>query len=133
MNHVYPAVKAIVQRGERFLVIKQKISDMDTWDLPGGKVDYGESPYDALVREVKEEVNLSVKILRPIGFFWFFREDKNQVICTTFLCSADGEIDLTKNPTNENIIEYKWVRKDEFLSDEYVVSHNSIKKLLDLL
>ncbi|MFP4514734.1 MAG: NUDIX hydrolase [Parcubacteria group bacterium] len=133
MNRVYPAVKAIIQRGERFLVIKQKISDMDTWDLPGGKVDYGESPYDTLVREVKEEVNLSVKILRPIGFFWFFRQDKGQVICTTFLCSADDEIDLTKNPTGENIIEYKWVTKDEFFSDKYVVSHNSIKKLLDLL
>ena len=57
MNRVYPAVKAIIQRGEKFLVIKQEFADKTVWDLPGGKVDFGESPYDTLVREVNEEIH----------------------------------------------------------------------------
>ena len=34
----------------------------DTWELPGGKVDEGESFDDALVREIKEETNLDCKV-----------------------------------------------------------------------
>ncbi len=134
MNKVYPAVKAIIQRGEKFLIIKQELLNKIVWDLPGGKVDYGESPYDTLVREVKEEIHLSVNIIKPIGFFWFFRQDKDQVVCTTFLCTADNyNINLSKNPADENITEYRWVTKDEFLGDDYEVGHNSIKKLFALL
>lgn len=133
MNRVHPAVKAIIQRGEKFLVIKQELPDKVVWDFPGGKVDYGESPYDTLIREVKEEIHLSINIIKPLGFFWFFRQDKDQVVCTTFLCTADGEIDLTKNPADENITEFKWITKDEFLSDAYTVSHDSMKKLFALL
>ncbi|MFA6184282.1 MAG: NUDIX hydrolase [Parcubacteria group bacterium] len=133
MNRVYPAVKAIIQRGEKFLVIKQEFADKIVWDLPGGKVDFGESPYDTLVREVNEEIHLSINIVKPLGFFWFFRNDGDQVVCTTFLCTADGEIDITKNPADENITEFKWVTKNEFLGAEYTVGHESVKQLFTLL
>ena len=134
MNRVFPAVKAIIQNGEKFLVIKQAFAGKTVWDLPGGRVDYGESPYDTLVREVMEETHLSINIVKPIGFFWFFRFDGDQVVCTTFLCNADNyEIDITKNPADENITEFRWVTKDEFLSDEYTVSDDSMKKLFALL
>jgi len=135
MNNIYSAVKAIIQQGEKFLVIKQKINDQTFWDFPGGRIEYGESPYDTLIREVKEEVGLSINIIKPIGMFWFFRLiDEGQVMATTFLCSADNyDIDLTKNPADENILEYRWVTKDEFLNDTYHVSHDSMKKLFKLL
>ena len=31
------------------------------WEFPGGKLEAGESPEDALFREIKEEVNLSIQ------------------------------------------------------------------------
>lgn len=134
MNRVFPAVKAIIQQGEKFLVIKQEFANKIVWDLPGGKVDFGESPYDTLVREVYEEVCLSINIIKPLGFFWFFRDDGNQVVCTTFLCTADDyKISIANNPADENITEYTWVTKDEFLGDTYKVGHESLKKLFALL
>lgn len=134
MNNIFSAVKAIIQKDNKFLIVKQEVSGHIFWDFPGGRVEYGESPYDTLFREVQEEVSLKVKILKPLGLCWFFRLDGNQVICNTFLCEAENmNIDITKNPAIENISEYKWVTKEEFASDEYVVSHESMKDIVKLI
>ncbi len=134
MKKLYPAVKAIIQRNEKFLIIKQEFNNSVVWDFPGGKVDFGENPCNTLTREVMEEINLSVEILKPLGLFWFFRHDGDQVICTTFLCKAkNNNIDITKNPADENITEYRWVTKDEFLSDKFTVGHESMKQLFSAL
>lgn len=40
------------------------------WELPGGKVDPGESDEDALVRECHEELAIKVRLHRRIGTDW---------------------------------------------------------------
>ncbi|TDB81854.1 (deoxy)nucleoside triphosphate pyrophosphohydrolase [Actinomadura sp. KC216] len=40
------------------------------WELPGGKVDPGESDEDALVRECHEELAVKVRLTRRIGTDW---------------------------------------------------------------
>jgi 8-oxo-dGTP diphosphatase len=40
------------------------------WELPGGKVDPGESDEDALVRECHEELAIKVRLHRRIGADW---------------------------------------------------------------
>ncbi|NMC35970.1 NUDIX hydrolase [Candidatus Beckwithbacteria bacterium] len=132
MQQIYPAVKAIILHNHKFLIIRQIVAGQEVWDLPGGKVDYGESPYDTLFREVKEELDMEVIIVKPVGLWWFFRlGDAVQIICSTFLCKPKNtKIDLAKNPAQENIAEYRWVSKKDFLSSKYKTGHKSLKQLI---
>ncbi|MFH1560977.1 MAG: NUDIX hydrolase [Patescibacteria group bacterium] len=130
MKQVFPAVKAVILNKGKFLIIKQNINQ--SWDLPGGKIEHGETPKETLFREVKEETCLDIEIVECLGMWWFFRTvDGNQVVCTTFLCSPKTDnVDISKNPTSEGIEEFKWVTKDEFLGDGYTPVHQSLKDLV---
>lgn len=118
MQKVFAATKAIIVKNNKFLIIKEIINEKTIWDLPGGEIEYGESPHETVKREVYEEIGLEVEITGLAGIYWFFKEaDKKQVVCNTFLCKPKNtKIDLTKNPAkDENILEYKWITPDEFL------------------
>lgn len=133
MSKVFSASKALIVKDNKFLIIKTVIDDYFDWCLPGGKVDFNETPYETLKREVKEEINIEIKTEKVIGIYWFFRKiDGNQVNCTTFLCKPlNTEIDLTQNPCAENIKEYKWITKEEFLNGDYPVPDKSLKDMIN--
>ncbi len=54
----------IIYRGGRVLVGQRRAGDRHPykWEFPGGKVEYGESPQDALVRELSEELQIDATI-----------------------------------------------------------------------
>jgi len=58
-------VRAIIQDDDRILVCKRK--DKDYYFFPGGHIDFGEDAKSALLRELKEELNISIKKLSFIG------------------------------------------------------------------
>ena len=63
-----PGVSAIVRDdAERVLFIRR--ADDGRWGLPAGGVDPGESPAEAVVREVREETGLTVRVARVAGVF----------------------------------------------------------------
>ncbi|MDP3997802.1 MAG: NUDIX hydrolase [bacterium] len=133
---ILPAVHALIFDDDKFLLIKQIINmdegELIFWDVPGGKVQHSESPYDALHREVKEETNLDVEIQAPLGMWYFYRvKDSNQIISTLFRCHPlHMNIDLTANPTNERIEEYVWINKQEYMTGQYQPSHPSLFNLI---
>ena len=52
---------AIVENGQ-ILMVRQKYRDSVIWTLPGGSIEPGETPWQAVIREVKEEVNVDTVI-----------------------------------------------------------------------
>jgi 8-oxo-dGTP diphosphatase len=132
MSNVRAAMKAVIVKEGKFLVMKHLLPDgSDWWDVVGGKVDFGESPFDTLHREVREEVGMEIDVIHPLGVWWFItKSGDTEIVCNTFLCSPKNtDVDLSKNPGAENIQEYKWVTKEEFLTDEYP-STPSLKELI---
>jgi 8-oxo-dGTP diphosphatase len=63
-------VAAVIERSDRRLLIGQRRRG-DTsplkWEFPGGKVESGETPEDALARELKEELGVVLTKCAPIG------------------------------------------------------------------
>jgi 8-oxo-dGTP pyrophosphatase MutT (NUDIX family) len=63
-----PSVVAVV-RDARGRVLLQQRTKSGKWNLPGGSIDPGEAPADAVVREVREETGLDVAPERVAGVF----------------------------------------------------------------
>lgn len=51
---------------------------MDLWNLPGGLVEDAESPWDAAVREVREEVGVDAEVVRLTGLYW--KPDQDELV-----------------------------------------------------
>jgi len=67
--------------------------DYDLWNLPGGGVKKGESPWEGVIREVKEEVCLDVEVVRLQGVY--SKPEKGDVVFC-FICKpVGGNIALT--------------------------------------
>ena len=58
-------VAAIIVRGDTVLATQRGYGEFEGWwEFPGGKVDAGETPEEALVREIHEEMNAAIVVER---------------------------------------------------------------------
>lgn len=72
--HNYLRVAAVIENENKFLMILDKKHDF--WKFPGGKVMVGESIFDALKREVKEEIGIEINPLKLLGMGEFLSKDE---------------------------------------------------------
>ncbi len=64
------AVGGVVFRGPEVLLIKRGKPPFEgQWSIPGGGLDYGEAVRDGLLREIREETGLKIKILGLLDVF----------------------------------------------------------------
>ena len=62
-------VAGILCRGQVLLAQRREGKPLaGLWEFPGGKVEQGEFPEDALLRELKEELNITVTEIAPLPF-----------------------------------------------------------------
>jgi len=63
MNESQKVTAAILRKDGKILIAKRQIGDAfeGKWEFPGGKIEEGETPEEALIREVKEELDINLK------------------------------------------------------------------------
>lgn len=109
------ALKAIIYKNDKILVLKRSCEEdvyAELWDIPGGKIEYGEKTTDGIKREVFEETGLDVEIeFRPWSLWSFMTPAKErQTVGITLLAKyLGGEVKLSSEHT-----EYKWIDPAEF-------------------
>ncbi len=106
------------EKGQIFLA-KRKQDDFmgGIYEIPGGKANKGENIYDTLVREIKEETNLTIKkVTSYIGQFDYLSSSCKK--CRQFNFKVEvtgGPVLLTEHDT------YKWINLEE-VNDESNIS-----------
>ncbi len=85
------SVKGVVERDGRFVLLK---NERDEWELPGGKLEPGETIEDCLVREIEEELNLSTSVGRPLNNWVYFVNGVHVLIITYALQILDGAAEM---------------------------------------
>jgi ADP-ribose pyrophosphatase YjhB (NUDIX family) len=67
-NPVPAAIALIVRRGRVLLTLRARPPFAQTWDLPGGFLEEGETPEAGLRRELREELGMRVRRARLAGY-----------------------------------------------------------------
>ncbi len=71
-------VVAFILHNSQLLIVKRpenKKMFPSHYELPGGRVEFGEEPSEALKREIKEELDVNIDILHPFHSFQFFPKE----------------------------------------------------------
>ena len=56
-------VAAIIRKGDKIFATQRGYGDFkDGWEFPGGKIEPGETPQEALAREIKEELSANITV-----------------------------------------------------------------------
>ena len=87
MKNPWDGVKGIVRKNDHILVLVKQNGKLD---LPGGRVENGETVQFALQREIKEETGLKVEIHDPVEEWSFYKTPDLLIKGITLECSYIG-------------------------------------------
>jgi 8-oxo-dGTP diphosphatase len=111
-NKLVVAVKGLILHQGKALIVQRANDDEiggGTWELVGGKIEFGENLETALVREIKEEVGLDVTVDKILYATTFKTDPTRQVVILTYLCRSNSrEVVLSKEH-----IDYRWSTKEQ--------------------
>lgn len=96
--------------GDRILITRRRADQAlgGQWEFPGGKVEPGESPRDALARELAEEIGVEVQV----GVIWevlYHRYPDFELVMLVYPCRVLGGAE----PRPVEVADLAWCRPDE--------------------
>jgi 8-oxo-dGTP diphosphatase len=122
MSTTYSYIIATVlienNQGAYLMLVNKKIGK---WGLPGGKVELGEQPREAAIREAKEEVGIDVEIISLVGsrdFYW----EHDAAYWTELIYRATIQKGEPKIMEPEKIVALGWRPAEDIPKDALFVS-----------
>ena len=117
---------AIICDGGKILAAQRGYGEFkDGWEFPGGKLEPGETGADACVREIREELHVTVGDLAPLCTVEY-DYDSFHLSMECFLCNiAQGVI---RDSEHENL---RWITKNELWSVEWLPADIKVAKELE--
>lgn len=112
------------------LIVKRSFNETflpGYYELPGGKVDFGEDPSDALKREIREEVNLNVEVKKPYKTFSYV-SDNGKRHTVEIVYQVEPHDDPAHIQLSEAHLTYQWIFKNEV--QNYLLSEETKDSIL---
>ena len=126
------SIKGILYRNNKILFLKT--TRMGRWELPGGRMDFGENVEQAFQREIKEELDFEKVELGRLINNWSFTSVRNKIDHHFIIFDFEIFTNESKIKLSNEHIEYKWVGIDDFEKMDMREGHKeSLRKYFILL
>ncbi len=117
-------VAAIIKRENQFLCTQKDFHKHDyishKYEFPGGKIEEGETEENALVREIKEELEMTLMSVEKYITVEHEYPDFN-IVLHSYICSVEDEqVRLIEH------IDYKWLKVSELISLDWAAADKPI-------
>jgi 8-oxo-dGTP diphosphatase len=119
---------AIILNSQNKVIVCQRSTSMHLplkWEFPGGKVELNEKPEECLIREIKEELDIEISVIRQLSINDHHYLDKS-IRLIPFICRyLSGEIKLKEHANfkyldKENLLDLDWAEADIPILNEYL-------------
>lgn len=108
-------VAAIIKKGDKIFITKRSYGEFaDMWEFPGGKIELGETQEAALIREIKEELELDITNLNYLTTVEYDYPNFHLTM-HCFICEICGGT-LNLNVHNDA----KWALIEELSSQKWI-------------
>ncbi len=122
-------VAAVIHHNGKILATQRGYGDFkDGWEFPGGKIEPGETATDAIVREIREELNVTIVPEKRITTVEYDYPNFHLTMHCFFSSICEGHISLLEHEA------MKWLSKDELESVAWLPADieiiDEVRKLL---
>lgn len=119
-------VAALIRSGDKFMICQRPANKARglLWEFVGGKTEEGETKEEALIRECKEELDVTVK---PNDIYMELRHEYPDLTINLTLYNAEIVSGIPKKLEHNDI---KWITVDEIPNFEFCPADEKILKKL---
>lgn len=123
MKTIKVVAAIIIDNGKVFATQRGYGEFKDGWEFPGGKIEVGETPEDAIVREIKEELDTEVEVVELLDTVEYDYPDFH-LSMDCFICKIkSGDLVLKEHEaakwlTKETLNTVEWLPADRGLIEK---------------